>query len=109
MNNEIIDPNAPIIERLVKVNGIAFEEQFVAKVIAEHLSKESNKKRYYFSDALRIYTAESLSACSHRFIADTNRNFNYFLQLFGDVELTELRHWHITAFRDFQLRRGLKP
>lgn len=109
MNNEIIDPNAPIIERLVKINGIAFEEQFVARVIAEHLSKESNKIKYYLSDALRIYTTENLSNCSHRFIADANRNFNYFLQLFGDVELTELRHWHITAFRDFQLKRGLMP
>jgi hypothetical protein len=36
MTNELIDPNQPIVEKLVKVNGIAFEEQFVARVIGEY-------------------------------------------------------------------------
>lgn len=46
MTNELIDPNQPILEKLVKVNGIAFEEQFVARVIGEYLSKNSNSRKY---------------------------------------------------------------
>ena len=109
MTNELIDPNQPIVEKLVKVNGIAFEEQFVARVIGEYLSKNSNSHKYRISDAFEIYIAESLSSCSNRFIADAKRNVTYFLNIFGNVAIDDLRHWHITAYRDVQLKRGLHP
>ncbi len=109
MKNDIVDLTQPIVEKLVKVNGIAFEEEFVARVIGEHFSKISKSRIYYISDAFEIYIAESSSSCSRRFIADTKRNVTYFINLFGNVALDDLRHWHITAFRDLQLKRGLHP
>lgn len=109
MPSELIDPNQPQIERLVKVNGIPFEEQFVARVIAEHLAKNVNQSIYRLTDAYKIYIKECPASANKRFIADTTRNFKNFINLFGDIELDELKHWHITVFRDHLLKRGLHP
>jgi integrase len=109
MPNELIDPNEPQIERLVKVNGIPFEEQFVARVIAEHLAKNAKQPIHRLSDAYNIYIKECPASANRRFVVDTTRNVNNFLNLFGDIELDKLKHWHITVFRDHLLKRGLHP
>lgn len=109
MANELTEPKLMAGDRLVHINGIAFEEQFVAKIIAAHLTRNPAAIEYRISNALQIYLKECPSANNRRFIIDTNRNASYFINLFGDVPLNELKHWHITAFRDAQLKRGLSP
>lgn len=51
MTNELIDPNQPILEKLVKVNGIAFEEQFVARDIGEYLCLVFDLRRKFMAEA----------------------------------------------------------
>jgi integrase len=52
---------------------------------------------------------ESASAHRRKFRENANLYFNYFYQLFGDIPLDELKHHHITQYRDHQLARGLRP
>ena len=109
MSNDIVDPNQPLVERLIRINGITFEEQFVARIIADHLSRNCQQRAYRLTDAYNIYIKECPASANRRFVVDTTRNVNNFLNLFGDIELGELKHWHITVFRDHLLKRGLHP
>ena len=40
------------VERLINVNGMNFEEEFIAKVISEHLAKQKNGKLPTITDCL---------------------------------------------------------
>ena len=67
MQAVIIKPHPIVfdkVERLVNINGMNFEEAFVAKVISEHLSKQKNGKLPTITDAFAIYMHEAKS--SHR-------------------------------------------
>lgn len=97
------------IERLINVNGMNFEEEFLAKVISEHLSKQKNGKLSTISDAFQIYMNESTSSHRPTFVKHANYHFRSFRDFFGDLTLDELKHWHITEYRDYQLARGLSP
>jgi integrase len=109
MSSDLIDPNKPIVERLVRINGISFEENFVARLIAQHLARNKGERTYRITDAYNIYIKECPASLNRRFVVDTTRNVTNFLNLFGDLELEELKHWHIAAFRDHLLHRGLHP
>lgn len=97
------------VERLIDVNGMNFEEEFLAKVISEHLSKQKNGKLPTISDAFQIYMNESTSSHRPTFVKHANYHFRSFRDFFGDLMLDELKHWHITEYRDYQLTRGLSP
>jgi integrase len=103
-----IDIEVDDVERLVKINGISFEEQFLAKLIAEHFDKKKSQKIFTITDAFNIYISENPSSSNWKFVAHAKRNFNSFKSYFGDLTLDELRHWHIAQYRDYQLGRGLK-
>lgn len=114
MSNEILlnatNPNEIIkYHRQISINGATFDEQFVAKLIADYLSKQPMNRKPTITDAFNIYIKESSSAHNWRFVANAKRHFHFFYTLFGDLELDELRHWHITQYRDFHLNRGLNP
>lgn len=97
------------IERVVNINGVAFEEKFIAKLIADHLQKPENRFKPTLTTALKIYLKESRAAHHAKFQLDTLRHFTEFVDIFGDMPLEDLRHWHIVQYRDLQLTRGLKP
>ena len=61
------------------------------------------------STAFDIYMHENSSGRSRKFRNDATRYFQNFITLFGDLYLDELRHWHITRYRDIQLQAGLHP
>jgi integrase len=72
--------------------------------------RESNRtSKPTISTAFEIYMHESASAHRRKFRENANLYFNYFYQLFGDIPLDELKHHHITQYRDHQLARGLRP
>ena len=97
------------VERLIHVNGMSFEEEFIAKVISEHLAKQKNGKLPTITDAFEIYMHEAKSSHRPTFVKHANYHFRSFKEFFGDLTLDELKHWHITEYRDYQLNRGLSP
>lgn len=112
MRSIVIKPNPIVfdkVERLIDVNGMSFEEEFVAKVISEHLAKQKNGRIPTITDAFKIYMNESASAHRPTFVKHANYHFRSFKEFFGDLTLDELKHWHITEYRDYQLQRGLNP
>lgn len=114
MNNNIFQFNqlqlskSNFIDRVIQVNGVDFEEQFIAKLIADHLKNPSNVQKPTITTAFEIYKRESPAAHQRKFQIDLDRNFNIFLTVFGDMLLEDLRHWHIVQHRDILLARGLK-
>lgn len=113
MTNSIIKLDNPVefqvVKRLIKINGVEFEEEYLAQIIAEHLSKKQFGREPTISDAFKIYIQENSSSHRQRFVDNATRHFLSFKSLFGDLTLDELRHWHITQYRDFQLERGMLP
>lgn len=99
----------PFVQRMINVNGVPFDEEFLGKLVATHFLAFPNGKRPTFSTAFEIYLAESKSSHRKRFRDDATRYFNYFCELYGDLPLDELKHWHMTTYRDRQLERGLSP
>jgi len=114
MNNNVSQFNqlqlskSNFIDRVVQVNGVDFEEQFIAKLIADHLKNPNNIQKPTITTAFEIYKRESPAAHQRKFQIDLDRNFNIFLTAFGDMLLEDLRHWHIVQHRDILLARGLK-
>ena len=114
MNNNISHLNqfqlakSNYIDRVVQVNGVDFEEQFIAKLISDHLKNPNNTQKPTITTAFEIYKKESPAAHQRKFQIDLDRNFNIFLTVFGDMLLEDLRHWHIVQHRDILLARGLK-
>lgn len=113
MRNRVVIAPSPIvfdkIQRLINVNGMNFDEEFIAKVIGEHLSKQKDGRLPTITDAFKIYMSESASAHRPTFVKHANYHFRSFKEFFGDLTLDELKHWHITQYRDHQLGRGLSP
>ena len=93
----------------VLVKGVSFEEDFVADLIAEHMSGSSGITAPTLTDAFEIYMRESMADKRPKFALDATRYFTYFVEQFGDVKLHQLRHWHGIQYRDAQLQRGLSP
>lgn len=104
-----VEGQNPYVQRMVNIKGVSFDEEFLSKLVSEHLTKLPNGIRPTLSTAFQIYLAENPSSHRKRFRDDATRYFNYFYQLYGDIPLDELRHWHITTYRDHQLERGLSP
>jgi integrase len=97
------------IRRRVNINGIEFDEAFIANLIAKHLQNASSTPKPTISTAFEIYMRESSSAHKRKFRENSNLYFRYFFELFGDIPLDELKHHHITQYRDYQFQRGLRP
>lgn len=111
-NNIITQSNAFVIDkvqRLINVNGMNFDEEFIAKVISEHLARQKNGRLPTITDAFQIYMNEATSAHRPTFVKHATYHFRSFKEFFGDLTLEELKHWHITQYRDYQLGRGLNP
>ena len=112
MRSIVIKPHPIVfdkVERLINVNGMNFEEEFLAKVVSEHLARQKEGRMPTITDAFKIYMNESASAHRPTFVKHANYHFRSFKEFFGDLTLDELKHWHITEYRDYQLRRGLNP
>ena len=100
--------NTKVIKR-VNVAGIELDESFLSELVAKHLRDFQSKGRPKFSDAYRIYMAENPSAKRRKFANNALQYFSEFTILNGDLFLDELRHSHITHYRDHLLARGLHP
>ncbi len=108
MENQLTTTNLVKLQRVIKVNGVDFDEEFIARLIREHLARQPMNRKPTITDAFNIYIKENPSSTNWKFVAHATRNFNSFKSLYGDLELDELKHWHITNYRDYQLSRGLK-
>ncbi|MBU3627704.1 tyrosine-type recombinase/integrase [Polynucleobacter sp. AP-Reno-20A-A9] len=112
MRSIVIKPHPIVfdkVERLINVNGMNFEEEFLAKVVSEHLARQKDGRLPTITDAFSIYMNESASAHRPTFVKHATYHFRSFKEFFGDLTLEELKHWHITEYRDYQLQRGLNP
>jgi hypothetical protein len=87
----------PFVQKMVNVNGVPFDEEFLGKLVANHFSALPRGKRPTFSTAFEIYLAESKSSHRKRFRDDATRYFNYFCELYG-----ETCHW-------MSLNTGISP
>jgi integrase len=96
-------------QRKVRLHGIEFDEDFLSALVAKHLTKKRWQTRPKFSDAYDIYMRENPSAHRRKFRIVAQHAYSLFVSQFGDVALDDLRHAHITQFRDCQLARGLHP
>lgn len=96
-------------QRKVRLHGIEFDEDFLSALVAKHLTKKRWQTWPRFSDAYDIYMRENPSAHRRKFRIVAQHAYSLFLSQFGDVALDDLRHAHITEFRDCQLARGLHP
>lgn len=112
MNNVIeTNPQAYLdttVRRRIEVQGVAFDEAFVASLIAKHLIDTKGRARPTITTAFEIYMHENASANRRKFRQNATLYFNYFYDMFGDIPLDELKHHHITRYRDHQLARGLR-
>jgi integrase len=93
----------------VKVKGIEFEEDFVAELISKYFSNRNPSNEARLSDALQIYISESTAGDGRKFRGDALNSFRKFVNLIGDLHLSELRHIHICRFRDYLFETGLTP
>ena len=105
-SNTFIDTN---VRRRVSLHGVEFDEDFLANLVAEHLHEKASPLRPTMQTAYDIYMAENHSSHRRKFQSNANLYFKNFVKLFGDLPLDELKHWHITQYRDHQLARGLSP
>ena len=74
-------PSHNDIDRTIKINGIDFEEKFIAKLIAKHMEKSNGLENPTITTAYEIYSKESPAAHQMKFQIDTRRYFNYFLEI----------------------------
>ena len=98
----------PLAQR-VKVKGIEFDEEFVAELISKYFINRDQANEPRLSDALQIYIAESTAGDGRKFRGDALNSFRKFVNLIGDLYLSELRHFHICQFRDYLFETGLTP
>jgi integrase len=97
------------LKQRVKVKGIEFEEDFVAELISKYFSNRKPSNEARLSDALQIYISESTAGDGRKFRGDALNSFRKFVNLIGDLHLSELRHIHICRFRDYLFETGLTP
>lgn len=93
--------------RKIRLHGIDFEEDFLSELVARHFRRQHWQAKPKFSDAYDIYMRENPSAYRRKFKTLAQQAYGLFVAQFGDLTLDELRHVHITEFRDRQLARGL--
>ena len=93
----------------VKVKGIEFDEEFLAELISKYFINRDQSNEPRLSDALQIYLAESTAGDRRKFRGDALNSFRKFVNLIGDLYLSELRHFHICQFRDYLFETGLMP
>jgi integrase len=97
------------IRKRIMVCGIDVDEDLVKELLIKHLRDFNTKQRPRLSDAFQIYMTENTSAHRRKFKLNANQYFNRFSAKFGDLYLDELRHFHITQYRDYLLAQGLHP
>ena len=97
------------ITRRINVSGIDVDEDLIKELLIKHLQDFNSKQRPKLSDAFEIYMTENTSAHRRKFKLNANQYFKRFVAQFGDMYLDELRHWHITEYRDHRLAEGLHP
>jgi integrase len=103
--------NAPAT---IELNGIQVDSDLLMRLLAQHLMAQKvalhpTVPEPTMQDAFDIYMHEKLAIKRKRFASNAERNFRYFLEQFGNIPLSQLRHSHATRFRDAQLARGLNP
>lgn len=96
-------------QRRITVYGAEFDESFIAELLSQHFRSKPTELRPTITTAFEIYMRENLKSRRRKFAYTATVYFRYFFELFGDVALDDLRHWHITQYRDHQLARGLQP
>ncbi len=87
----------------VRLHGIDFDEDFLSELVVRHFRRQQWQTKPMFSDAFGIYMRENPSAHRRKFKTVTKQAYALFAAQFGDMPLDELRHVHITEFRDSQL------
>lgn len=95
------------VKRTINIQGIEIDEAFVSQLVIEHLQRLRDKPQPTISTAFDIYLRENHSAHRRKFRLNAHHYFKLFFEHFGDLTLDELRHSHITEYRDAQLARGL--
>ena len=100
--------NTRIIKR-VAINGVEFDEDFLAGLVAKHMSQRGHLKQPTLTTAFEIYMHEKSAVSRKKFRDNATRDFNSFLAQFGDLTQQELWHSHATKYRDAQIARGLNP
>lgn len=89
----------------VEINGVAFDKDYIAALLAKQTQPAESQAT--ISTAFEIYMREHPNAHRRRFRATAELYYRYFVEMWGDIALDELRHRHITEYRDKQLSRGL--
>jgi integrase len=97
------------IKKRISVGGIDVDEDFIKELLIKHLKATDSKHRPTLTDAFEIYMTENTSAHRRKFKLNANQYFNRFSAMYGDLYLDELKHWHITQYRDKLLAQGLHP
>ena len=105
----IAPPYLLSLTQRVKVKGIEFDEEFVAELISKYFRNRDPSNEPRLSDALQIYISESTAGDGRKFRGDALNSFRKFVNLIGDLHLSELRHIHICQFRDYLFETGLTP
>lgn len=80
------------VVRMIEINGVSFDEAFLANLVRDHLAKQVRGRLPTITDAFEIYFRENASAHRPRFVKTASRHFAFFKQLHGDLTLDELRH-----------------
>ena len=96
-------------QKKILIHGVEFEEEFLSGLIVKHLSEKSTNLRPRFSDAFEIYMRENTSSHRRKFRSVALHYYSLFIDQFGDMHLDDLKHSHITQYRDAQLARGIHP
>ena len=96
-------------QKKILIHGVEFEEEFLSGLIVKHLSEKSTNLRPRFSDAFEIYMRENTSSHRRKFRSVALHYYSLFIGQFGDMHLDDLKHSHITQYRDAQLARGIHP
>ncbi len=88
-NLEVITDNyidTRIIKR-VAINGVEFDEDFLAGLVAKHMSQRGHIKQPTLTTAFEIYMHEKSAVSRKKFRDNATRDFNSFLAQFGDLTL----------------------
>lgn len=67
-----------IIKR-VAINGVEFDEEFLAGLVAKHMNQRGHLKQPTLTTAFEIYLDEKSAANRKRFRDNATRGFNHFL------------------------------
>ena len=97
------------LSRRITIQEVDFDERFLSELISNYFKSNSLIGCPTLSTAFDIYIRENPSSKRRKFIINATTYYNTFVDLFGDLPLHELRHWHITKYRDHLLARGLHP